>query len=211
MKLERREVPRITPLDPVFGTVGAQRIRVLDVSIRSARIAHRFSLGNPPFNLLFVWDGEEVTADCSVVRTSGSERGPKDVFETVLSFQSMDPASKRTLQSMLERHIERAMDEQKANAYGIPPRSTIFRQTAPRHLGYLRCELLGGRWRQNLTMDPRQPDNGFTISAQEDTREVELLCQTFTSADREGRRMIRQMAEISVSSVDGIATRRFTP
>jgi hypothetical protein len=208
---DRRELPRILPLEPVFGTIGDQRVRLLDLSIQSARIAHRFSLGRPPFELRFSWDGEEIAMTCSILRTKEGGRGPKEVMESVLNLESGEPSSKDVIQRMMQSHVERALDEQKANAYGLPPRSTLYRQTAPRHLGYVRCELKAGRWRQSVTMDPHQPDNGFTISAQEDTREIELLCDTYLQADHDSRSMIRQMAQISVSNIAGVATRRFIP
>jgi hypothetical protein len=56
------------------------------------------------------------------------------------------------------------MDEQKANARGIPPIAAQSNQAAQRTY-YKRHELIGNRWRETETTDPAQPANGFTVSA----------------------------------------------
>ena len=38
-----------------------------------------------------------------------------------------------------------------------------------------------------------------------------MLCHTFKNADEPGRKLIKMMAELSISQSEGIPTRRYTP
>jgi hypothetical protein len=53
--------------------------------------------------------------------------------------------------------------------------------------------------------------NGFTISADEPAEHVALLCETYESSDAESRKLIKVMAELSISKAEGIPTRRYSP
>src|SRR5205809_314982 len=75
----------------------------------------------------------------------------------------------------------------------------------------LSFELLNGSWRRTATTRPEQPANGFTISATEDREHIEMLCHTFANSDEPGRRLIKLMAELSISQSEGVPTRRYTP
>ena len=103
----------------------------------------------------------------------------------------------------------RALDEQKANARGIPATAADSFQTG-KGTRFLRCELINGAWRKSETERPDQPAIGFTVSAEEDRRQLALLCESFEKADPEGRKMIQMLAEMSISKAEGIPTRRYT-
>jgi hypothetical protein len=106
--------------------------------------------------------------------------------------------------------VARALDEQKANARGIPSAAVQAFQTG-KGTDFLRCELVDGTWRRTTTGRPEQPANGFTISAEEERDQVEMLCQTFETADAAGRKLIQTMAEMSISKSEGVPTRRYNP
>ena len=57
-----------------------------------------------------------------------------------------------------------------------------------------------GQWWRIPTKSPVQPIDGFTVAAYEDDEEVHALCSSYESADDEGRRLIRLVAELSVLS-----------
>ena len=76
---------------------------------------------------------------------------------------------------------------------------------------YRRCELVDGVWRQTETTRPQQPMNGFTISAEVDPYHVSMLCDTWERTTAEGRRLTRLLAELSISTTEGIPTRRYVP
>ncbi len=53
--------------------------------------------------------------------------------------------------------------------------------------------------------------NGFTISAEEEQSHIDLLCETYVSSDAASRKLIKLMAELSISKAEGIPTRRYSP
>ena len=114
------------------------------------------------------------------------------------------------LRQLVADCVARALDEQKANARGVPATAALSFQTGKGN-DYVRCELVDGAWRRTATNRPEQPANGFTVSAEEERDQVELLCQTFESADAAGRKLIQTMAEMSISKSEGVPTRRYNP
>jgi len=62
-----------------------------------------------------------------------------------------------------------------------------------------------------MTKEPRQPMNGFTVSASESDESLSLLCEAYEAGNIEARRLIRTMAELSISKSEGIPTRRYDP
>ena len=161
------------------------------------------------------------------------------VFHSGLEFQSMPETSKGDLKTMLTHFIARALEEQKLNARGILPQHDVAKMPIFRHggmltanqkdvaaaiggsvmplsrmqkdAGYVSYLLEGSRWRKKRTPDPVQPLDGFTISANEDDGQAELLCEAYVMSDREGRRMIRMFAELSIMDGAGVEPGRFEP
>jgi hypothetical protein len=116
-----------------------------------------------------------------------------------------------TLRELVEWHVARALDEQKANAKGIP---TIAPQSFQTGKGthYIRHEFLQGRWRETATMDSAQPSNGFTVSAEHTPGEVQMLRQSFEKdGSLANRDLIRKLAAMSISAAEGVPTRRYLP
>ena len=142
----------------------------------------------------------------------------------------MSDVGRARLKRMIESFITRALEEQKLNARGVMPlhdasQMPIFRfggqltsntkdvsaavgcirssdraHDAPR-ADTFRIYLDNQNWRKKRTHDPGQPADGFTISANEDHSQAELLCQAYEKSDDEGRRMIQLFAQLSI--VDG--------
>ncbi|HEU4888862.1 MAG TPA: hypothetical protein VFV49_13330 [Thermoanaerobaculia bacterium] len=213
---ERRQYGRVTPVKRIRGTVGDVVVFVLDVSVAGARVAHQDPL--PPVGgisvLKFDWEGHHFRAKCEVRRTR-VERPAKSQFEKPLYhsglFLTVDPLHEKTLRDIVAESVARAMDEQKANANGIP---AIAAQSVQTGKGdeFVRYELRGGSWMQTPTRDSRQPHGeGFTISASETPAKVTMLCRAYESGDADGRRLIRTFAALSISKTEGVPTRRYTP
>ena len=123
----------------------------------------------------------------------------------------------------------RALEEQKLNARGVLPEHDVSRMPIFRFGGQLTAnDKYDGRlrrsfrrrasrkrpatsataleynsWRRKRTHDPGQPMEGFTISANEDHAQVELLCQAYQKSDRDGRRLIQLCAQLSLMEEDG--------
>jgi hypothetical protein len=196
--------------------VGTARVYVVDASVEGIGVAHQG--GIPPVGKIcrvsFDWEGRAIELGCEVVDNSlwrlAKSASEKSVYHAGLRIDDAVGDSRVVLRQLVSDCVARALDEQKANARGIPAVAAKMFQTG-KATEYLRCELIDGAWRRTTTTRPDQPQNGFTVSTQEDREQVEMLCQTFASADTEGRKLIRLMAEMSISASEGIPTRRYNP
>ena len=110
----------------------------------------------------------------------------------------------------MEYQVERALDEQKANAKGIPPIAAQSVQTAQSST-YMRHELVNGVWRKIVTTDSGQPMAGFTVSSAETRDQIEILRSAYQIADPEMKRVIQMIAGLTLSQTEGIPMRRYTP
>ncbi|HYC59508.1 MAG TPA: hypothetical protein VEK79_08075 [Thermoanaerobaculia bacterium] len=161
------------------------------------------------------------------------------IYHSGLEFEAMPAETRTRLKAMLARFITRALEEQKLNARGVMPehdvsRMPIFRfggqLTANDHdrqapgsallptsrvateTGYICYALENNNWRRKRTHDPGQPLDGFTISANEDHQQAELLCEAYRLSDRDGRRFIQLCAQLSVMEEEDLAiSGRFEP
>lgn len=213
---ERRRYQRINLPTPLRGTIGDLRIFVIDVSVSGMRVAHQDPL--PPIGgeclVRFSAPTGPLSLHCKVVRTAVHRRaahaGEKTVYHSGLEIDRTRVEADRTVRELIAYYVERALDEQKANARGIPATAALSFQTG-KGTEFVRMELIRGEWRRSVTKDATQPPNGFTISSAEGPDHVAMLCAAYESGDNEGRRLIRMMAELSISKSEGIPTRRYEP
>jgi hypothetical protein len=211
---ERRRFQRITLPRPVGGRAGAARVFLVDVSLGGFRVAHQMALKpNDPFELSFEWEAQRITMRCSVIHNVlfrlAKTSAEKSIYHAGVRIDEASVASRAALRDMIASFIARALDEQKANARGIPATAADSFQTG-KGTRFLRCELVNGAWRKSETERPDQPAIGFTVSVEEDRQQLTLLCESFEKADAEGRKMIQMLAEMSISKAEGIPTRRYT-
>ncbi len=106
--------------------------------------------------------------------------------------------------------VGRVLAAQKANASGqnrgIDGDATLAQlgeARRSRSRGYISYRLKGGSWWRVPTDSPDQPADGFTVASHEDEEELETLCRTYETADEEGQRLIRLVAELSVRAGPG--------
>ena len=212
----RRKFQRVTLVRPLVARIGATRVFVIDASLQGVRIAHQ---GNIPAEwskctIVFEWEGIPISLECRVTRSTlqklARDSGEKSVYHAGLEIIRAEKEAMTTLREMIASVVARALDEQKANARGIPAVAAQTFQTGKGTL-FLRCELVEGKWRQSETTRPEQPMDGFTISAEETRDQIAMLCETFAKADSDGRKLIQLMAELSISKTEGIPTRRYIP
>ncbi|MFL6244703.1 MAG: hypothetical protein ACJ74H_01665 [Thermoanaerobaculia bacterium] len=213
---ERRQYGRVTPVKRIRGTVGNVVVFVLDVSVAGARVAHQDPL--PPVGgiatLKFDWEGHHFRSQCEVRRTR-TEKAARTQFEKPLYHSGLlltpDSLHEKVLRDIVAESVARAMDEQRANANGIPAIAAQSFQTGKGD-DFVRYELRGSTWTQVPTRDSRQPHGeGFTISASESAAKATMLCRAYESGDAEGRKLIRTFAALSISKTEGVPTRRYTP
>jgi len=213
---ERRRYQRVTLVRPLVGRIGAARVFLLDASLCGVRIAHQGNI--PPegsrCTLIFEWESMPVALDCRITRNTLQKMArnaqEKSVYHAGMEIVRASDEAMKSLKEMIASLVARALDEQKANARGIP---AVVVQTFQTGKGsqFLRCELINEKWRRTETTRPDQPMNGFTISAEEDEPHIAMLCETYLASDAEGRKLIKLMSELSISKAEGIPTRRYSP
>jgi hypothetical protein len=214
MGKERRRYEHLTLPRPVSARFGSEKVFVLDLSINGARVAHQHrTLESPSERIRFEWQGFELAFDAEVLRTSKepTKIGASEVYESGLLFLESVGDSENNIRELIADQIMRVLDERKANARGIPPIAATYVRTGSKTGGYVTWRLVSGSWTSAPSDSSEQPLDGFTVSASESKDQVQMLCSTYQNSDFEGRKMIRKMAELSVSSPDGIATRKFEP
>lgn len=212
---ERRRYGRIRLDEPLPGTLDAFRVRIIEIAVAGFRIAHETRFAPAQFyDLVIDWHGRVIRLRCSIVRTTlwrlAKNLGERSIYHSGLRIVEAYDDGLAVLRELMAERIIRAIDEQKANARGIPPLAAYMYQPEKGEL-YRRCELVAGTWRKTETIRPTQPANGFTVSADVDPAHVDLLCETWEKTTDEGRRLTRLLAELSVSKAEGIPTRRYIP
>ncbi|MDQ3282048.1 MAG: PilZ domain-containing protein [Acidobacteriota bacterium] len=213
---ERRRFGRVTPVQRIRGTVGNVLVYIIDVSVAGVRVAHQDPL--PPVGgtatLTFEWEGRRFSSKCEVRRTKtekeAASRFEKPLYHSGLLLHLTDGLAMAIVRDMVQTCVVRAIDEQKANAKGIPAAAAQSFQTGKGE-ELLRCELRGGAWTKTATREKHQPIEGFTISANETPQKVAMLCRAYESGDADGRKLIRTFAALSISKAEGIPTRRYAP
>lgn len=216
ISIERRKYQRVVLARPLPGRLGSARIYVLDASLIGLRIAHQGAA--PPAGsrcrIEFEWEGRLIALECVVQRNAlhklAKNKDEKSIYHAGVSIAGAIGDSDSSLRQMIAAIVARALDEQKANARGVPAEAAQYFQTG-KGTDYVRCEIVDGAWRRTETNRADQPQNGFTVSAEESREHVEMLCDTWMNADDEGRRLIRMMAELSISKAEGVPTRRYMP
>lgn len=214
--VERRAVQRVRLIDRLRGTIGTTRVFIADVSLIGLRLLNQEPLGKvgDSVDLLFAWEGANIKLQCEIVRSvlfrAESSTG-RSLFHTGLRITEASAEARAALRDLIALHVARALDEQKANARGLPaiaPQS--FQTGSDTH--FVRHELVLGRWRETATTDATQPAHGFTVAASHSPHEIEMLREAYEKGTgAEGRDLIRRLAELSIGTREGIPTRRFVP
>lgn len=213
--VERRRYGRVRLETPLPAQFAGTRARVLEISIVGILIAHEGKITpGTTHDLVVEWDGEQLEFACRVIRSTlwrlAKGAGEKSIYHSGLRILEATDVSIARLRQLLAERIIRALEEQKANARGIPPLAAYMYQPGKGEL-YRRCEYIDGMWRKSETIRPQQPANGFTISADVDPSHVEMLCRTWEMTTAEGRRLTQMLAELSLDRNEGVPVRRYVP
>ena len=190
-------------------------VNLVDLSLAGARIVSdaRFSPGTET-ELVFDWNEHSARVTCSVVRCTlfsfAKAPGEKSLYQTGLRFTETIGDSDRTVRELIASYVIRALEEQKANARGLPPLGP-YAHVVGKGDRYRRCELVDGKWRRVDTTNGEQPENGFTISADVSPYYVDLLCETYQLTDDDGKKLTQTLAQLSINKAEGIPTRRYLP
>ena len=212
---DRRRIQRVTLPEPIRGTCGSIRVYVSDISLNGLRVVHQDAIApaGTDVTIRFDWQGRPILLACRIVRSDVqlNDAGTRKLIHSGLSIVHASTAANGSLRSLIEHHVARALDEQKANARGLPATAPSSFQTG-RGTRFLRHELVRGAWNETPTTDPAQPAHGFTVSAGHTAREIEMLRSAFEHGQGEADRdLIRRLAQLSIGTREGIPTRRFMP
>ncbi len=189
---------------------------VLDVSVTGLRIAHQESIGAPghPYRVSFQWDGQTIDLFCDLqwtaVQRSSNASPSRVVYHSGLSVRDVKTLSAGVLRELVHHYVVRALDEQKANARGIPAVAPTSYQTS-NSSELVRHQFLGEQWRETPTSDPRQPITGFTISAGHPAGDITMLRMAYAAGDASAREAIRQMAALTINNPEPIPARKYMP
>lgn len=212
---ERRRYGRIKLDQSLHARFGAARVRIIEISLLGFRIAHEGRLPESETRTLGIeWQGTTIRVEARIVRSTlwrlARQMGEQSIYHSGLRIVETSREAFDAIRELIAERILRALEEQKANAHGIPPLAAYMYQPEKGDL-YRRCEFIDGTWRKSETIRATQPPNGFTVSVEVDPRHVELLCRTWESTTAEGRRLTQLLAELSISKAEGVPTRRYEP
>lgn len=202
---DRREFQRLRLAKPILALLDGQNALILDIGISGAFVEH---YGQPAagdtFTLLFRWKGTDVEFVCEVAHTTIVRRPTgSPVSHSGLRFTKPVGDAEARLNDMMATFVGKILSAQRANAGAVQPADAVTLvdlggARRARTRGYLRFQLKDGKWTSESTEAEDQPANGFTVAGYEDEEELESLCRTWETADEEGRRLIRLVAELSV-------------
>jgi hypothetical protein len=205
---DRRGFQRLKLAKPLMATMDEQSALILDLGVTGAFLEHygKLERGNR-FHLAFRWQAAELAFICEVTRSDVIRQAEHQlvVSHTGVTFVNSIGESAARLEEMVANFIGRLLATQRANVDARTPDSgallgEIGQARRSRTKGYVAYLWDGTSWTRRPTTLGDQPRNGFTVAAYEEEQDLEELCRTYESADEEGRRLIRLVAELSVSS-----------
>lgn len=225
---ERRREKRISLAEPIVARFGSSVVVVIDVSPLGAKIEHYSRLDRgAERSLRLQWGNDAVGIKSRVVRCRVERFIPGDagitVYRSGLQFDESQLEEVAHIRQMISSVVAKTLVEQVANARGFWTEAKedmpIFRDgvltTTDPHLeeklkgllpnsdvvrdrGFIRLTRNGNSWLRKWTLDPEQPEDGFTISASEPPTEIDLLCDAYVKSDASGRDLIRRLAATSI-------------
>jgi hypothetical protein len=205
---DRREFQRLSLAKPLLALLDGQNALILDIGISGAYVEH---YGEPKpgdrLTLLFRWKGIDVTFIAEIAHTTTIRKTASAVVShSGIRFVEAQGDAEARLNDMMGTFVGKLLAAQKANAgaTNTEPSAALTDLGGARRSrtrGYMTYRLQDGVWTRELSDTPTQPLNGFTVAAYEDELELESLCRTWETADSEGQRLIRLVAELSARTV----------
>lgn len=208
---DRREFQRLKLTKPILGIMDGENTLILDIGMSGAFLEH-YGAAEPGkrFRLSFRWQAADVVFVCEVVRTAVVRQpagdGKSVVSHTGVHFVEAIGDSAALLHDLMSDFVGRIVAAQRSNAAGNPDTagatvlSTLGAARRKRTKGYVSYRLKGANWWRVPTESTRQPEDGFTVPAWEDEAELDTLCRAYEESDEEGRKLIRLVADIAVTT-----------
>lgn len=218
---ERRRAERLKLDEHLSGTYDDQSVVILEVGLLGAQVEHkaRFAEGYEG-RLTFLWDEESIGVMGRIVRSEVSvartEASGETTYLSGIEFTATEERDANLVKQMISFMVTRSLERMKANARGsmrpVDDAMSILATPAPfldksEHNTriYVCCRLdASGQWHRAEVLKPKQPPDGFTVAADHDANEIELLCQSYEEGDEDARRMIRVCAEMAIASGEDV-------
>lgn len=177
------------------------RVKELSVAIQSRVVVskvHRFAAGDDGLTV-YRTGVEFMTAtedDLETVRQMISSARAQTLVEQVANAKGfVPPKGEMPIFSggILTSNQVRITTEE-TNAHLLPDRPIV------KDIGYIKFYKRVGRWMKIWTMDPTQPEDGFTVSANEPVDQVDQLCDLYRNGDSQTRDLVRLLASTSLEN-----------
>ena len=228
---DRRQFQRFDLDPPIPGRLGDLEVVIVDVGVLGSMIEHdEETEKNQITSLVFYTEAGMVELEVEVVYTSAKpwkdpdnpHRGQK-AFHSGVRFRQATGDSDARLRLLIATCARKGIRADQAQNQPVTPGvpsaplpdsadQTLSpfrtRREAPPAAGFDTYRLDGKSWRKRSVALPAQPPDGFTVPSNEDDDHVQLLCRTYESASEDGRKMVRALAEVSVSKAKGLPPKR---
>jgi phosphoserine phosphatase RsbU/P len=105
---ERRRADRLLLIPPIYATMGGQPVAVHEIGLFGSRIESEAPIvGSERDALRLVWEGEEITVDCSIAHSEKLHvDGKGDRFMSGLRFEVAEPPALRRMITAIAAHDE---------------------------------------------------------------------------------------------------------
>jgi len=205
---------------------------LVDLSVRGAGIRHHVKIAPATSGILrFRLERQvhEIPCQLSRSRLELVKQADKtlQIYRSALRFEALgdedDSEALSGIREALRKRVERAIRRQQADAFGDPALMNGTEESSgaiPVDLlaswmesrSYIRCTLSrDGRWKVERVDSAEQPLNGFTVSAEEGDKEIELLRKTWEKVDESQRKLIRIFAQIALTDPSDEKRGRYEP
>lgn len=213
-----------------FGTEGVVLVDVSEVGAKIEHY-HRVKVGEQKIFRLRIKE-LSVAIQCRVVVSKVHRFATGDdgltVYRSGIEFMTATESDLENVRQMISSARAQTLVEQVANAKGfVPPKGEmpIFRggilttnqvritsektdehllpkKSIVKDIGYIRFYKRVGRWMKIWTMDPTQPEEGFTVSANEPVDQVDKLCDLYRNGDKQTRDLVKLLAATSLENAN---------
>jgi hypothetical protein len=191
---ERREYQRLNLTKSIDAWFGDFDVLLVEISAGGAKIVHDEEIAINARGLLrFTWRGRDFEILSQITRSDGARSG--------LHFLEAD----EEFTMMVGQWANEVRLAQEANASGNRAANVVGDETltaasagARALSGFLQYRLTPNGWKCQRALLPDQPDDGFTVSANESQEQIDILCKTYESGDPEAKKMTRMIASLSL-------------
>lgn len=228
---DRRQFQRFDLDPPIPGKLGELDVIIIDVGVLGSMVEHdQATAVNQITTLVFYTEAGMIELEVEVVYTSpqpwkdpdNPHRGQK-AFLSGIRFRQATGDSDARLRLLIATCARKGIRADQARKQSITPGAPPAPAPDPDDLtlspfrarrettaigGFDTYRLDGKSWRKRSTTLPAQPPDGFTVPSSEDDDHIQLLCRTYESASEDGRKMVRALAEVSVSKAKGLPPKR---